>query len=306
MRVTLLGVRGSLPAPGQLTAGIGGHTSCVAVARDGGKPSLLIDGGSGLVRYDEIDPGPFRGTIVLGHLHWDHIIGLPFFRCGDVEGSRVRLLVPAQGMDPDDLLDRMMSPPLFPIGRGSLRGDWTLDTYDEGSFTVEGFDVLAREIPHKGGRTMGLRVTDGTGALAYLSDHSPQSLGPGPDGLGALHPAALELAAGVDLLLHDAQYTVAELHQRWDWGHSTPAYAVRLGEAAGVGKVALFHHDPPRSDEDVRALRDEVAGDASMPVVAAAELDGFTLGGPASYPMSAGQRSERQEADGTHATAEPG
>jgi ribonuclease BN (tRNA processing enzyme) len=101
---------------------------------------------------------------------------------------------------------------------------------------------------------MGLRISDGTSTLAYLSDHAPQDLGPGPDGTGALHPAALELADGVDLLIHDAQYTAEELPTRGSFGHAAAEYAVLLAREAGAEKLLLFHHDPARTDDEVEAL----------------------------------------------------
>ena len=110
--------------------------------------------------------------------------------------------------------------------------------------TIEGFDVLALEIPHKGGRTFGYRVSDGRASIAYLSDHGPVALGPGPDGLGPYHEAALALADGVDLLVHDAQHTAEELPAAAAFGHSAAEYAVALAERAGAGRVLLFHHDP--------------------------------------------------------------
>ena len=71
--------------------------------------------------------------------------------------------------------------------------------------------MLAREIPHKGGRTFGYRISDGRSTLTYMPDHCPTTLGPGEDGFGEYHPAALELARGADLLLHDAQLFPEEL-----------------------------------------------------------------------------------------------
>ncbi|MEC9050840.1 MAG: MBL fold metallo-hydrolase, partial [Actinomycetota bacterium] len=81
MRVTFCGVRGSTPAAGPDFVRYGGHTSCVAVAPDGGRPSLLLDGGTGLMRVTEmLGATPFDGTLLLGHLHWDHTHGIPFFK----------------------------------------------------------------------------------------------------------------------------------------------------------------------------------------------------------------------------------
>ncbi|MDQ3717157.1 MAG: MBL fold metallo-hydrolase, partial [Actinomycetota bacterium] len=87
MRIQLCGVRGSTPAPGRDFVRYGGNTSCVALAHDGAEPTLLLDAGTGLSRVSRILEGrPFQGTILLGHLHWDHTHGLPFFRSGDQDG----------------------------------------------------------------------------------------------------------------------------------------------------------------------------------------------------------------------------
>jgi phosphoribosyl 1,2-cyclic phosphodiesterase len=248
-------VRGSTPAPGAEFAGVGGHTSCVAVAHDGAPPSLLIDAGTGIRRVAHILNGaPFEGTLLLGHLHLDHIQGLPFFTAGDRPDSRVHVLVPEQGGDAAELLGRLVSPPLFPIRLDGLLGHWTFDTYDAGSFAVEGFHVVARDIPHPGGRSFGLRIADGSAVMAYLSDHGPIALGPGPDGLGERHPAALDLARDVDLLIHDAQMSAEQLARFPHYGHSAARYALDLAEQAGARRLALFHHDPGRTDLDVELL----------------------------------------------------
>ena len=240
---------------------MGGHTSCVALGHDGEPPRLVLDAGTGLRRLAAVlGDTPFRGTLLLGHLHWDHTQGLPFFAPGDRPDASVRLLLPRQAGRAEELLARMMSPPNFPISPDELRGDWSFDSIDEGRHVVEGFDVLAREIPHKGGRTFGYRVADERGhAIAYLSDHAPHLLGGGDSGLGEIHSVALELVAGTDLLIHDAQYTSAELAVRGSYGHSAAEYPALLAERAGVPRVLLYHHDPSRTDEQVRAIAAEVA-----------------------------------------------
>jgi ribonuclease BN (tRNA processing enzyme) len=248
-----------MPAPGGDFAGIGGNTACVAIAKDGEVPSLVLDAGTGVRNLTPLMDGqPFRGTIVLGHLHWDHVMGLPFFAAGDRPDAAVDVLLPEQGIDAATIIERLMGPPLFPIVPSALRGAWRFAAYDEGRFDVDGFTIHAREIPHKGGRTMGLRVSDGRSSIAYLSDHSPHDIGPGADGLGELHPAARELVAGVDLLLHDAQYTAAELPERASWGHAAAQYCITLAQHCGVGRVLLFHHDPARTDAEVAAMRDQL------------------------------------------------
>ena len=272
MRIHLLGVRGSTPTPGAEFARHGGHTSCLAVEGRDGSIRLVLDAGTGLRGLTRLlGEQPFRGTLAVGHLHWDHTHGLPFCQAADHPDATVRVLAPSEdGRPVDELLAGAMSPPNFPISPDQLRGEWTWDTVTEGRHRVEGFDVLALEIPHKGGRTFGYRVSDGDRAVAYLSDHMPQAFGDGPDGWGEYHDAAMALADGVDILVHDAQYTAEELPTRGAFGHAAAEYAVALGEHAGARQVVLFHHDPARTDDEVDAIAARFS-DAAVDVTAAVE-----------------------------------
>lgn len=274
MQVFLCGVRGSLPSTGAEFDKVGGNTSCVAIAHDDKRPSLVLDAGTGLrVLAKQLAGAPFHGRLILGHMHWDHIIGLPFFPAGDNPAGKVELYLPEQGEDPAELLARAMGPPLFPITPHELRGDWSFHTYGEETMEFDGFTVTAREIPHKGGRTMGLRVTDGTSTVAYLSDHAPHNYGPGDDGFGPLHDAAVELAQDADLLLHDAQYLAQELPWRATWGHAAADYTVTLAEHCNVKRALLFHHDPSRTDDQVFALHQELMANANVALDIAKEGD---------------------------------
>ncbi len=274
MQVHFRGVRGSTPAPGADFVRYGGFTSCVAIAHDGEPPSLVLDAGTGLRRVTALLAGaPFDGTILLSHLHWDHTHGLPFFRGGDRDDARVTLLLPDQldGTSASQVLARGMSPPHFPIGPDGLRGSWTFDLAVPGTFEVGGFAVTALEVPHKGGRTFGYRVRDGARAVTYVPDHCPTALGPGDDGLGARHEAALELADGVDVLIHDAQLLPEEVALESSFGHAAADYAVGLGRAAGARTTVLFHHKPDRTDEQLDALAARLGGRGDV-LVAAEDL----------------------------------
>lgn len=274
MRLTFCGVRGSTPAPGAEFVRYGGHTSCVAVAHDGAAaPTLILDAGTGVRRVTALLAGqPFTGTILLTHLHWDHVQGLPFFRAGDRDDATVTLLLPDQrdGTGAEEVLARAMSPPHFPIRPRELRGRWKFGTIGPGRLEVGGFTVLACEIPHKGGRTLGYRVSDGRSVAAYVTDHCPTALGPGPDGWGEYHPAAVELAAGADVVVHDAQLLAEEVAAEAVFGHAAADYAVALAQRAGARRVALFHHRPDRTDDTLDELARRFAA-APVPVLVAAE-----------------------------------
>jgi phosphoribosyl 1,2-cyclic phosphodiesterase len=276
VRVTFCGTRGSTPAPGLDYIRFGGHTSCVALSHDdgpGSRPTLLLDAGTGLRRL----PGllgdlPFHGTILLSHLHWDHVQGLPFFRSGDRDDARVHVFLPDQGDDTDAeaLLERMMSPPFFPIAPSALRGAWQFGVIPDGTFAAEGFSVVAIDVPHKGGHTVGFRISDGHSSVAYIPDHCPTALGPGPGGIGEYHDGALRLAHEVDLLVHDAHLRAEEVEAEGSFGHAAAEYAARLGTLAGARRVALFHHRPERSDVEVERTLCRFAGNP-VPVLGAAE-----------------------------------
>ena len=268
MRVTFCGTRGSTPASGPEFVRYGGHTSCVALAHDGQPPSLVLDAGSGLRRVATLlDGQAFSGSLLLGHLHLDHVQGLGFF--GAADHGRVDVYIPAQD-DPKGAVGRVIGPPIFPLTPDELRGTWSFQALEPGRRSIEGWSVLALDIPHGGGRTFGYRVSDGSASLAYLSDHSPLQLGAGPDGLGEYHPAALSLADGVDLLIHDAQHRAAEFPAKAFLGHSAAEYAYGLAERAGAHRLALFHHDPDRTDEQIDAIVADLSG-GPLDVFAAAE-----------------------------------
>ena len=255
MRLRYCGVRGSTAAPGTEFARTGGHTSCVLVwPTVDAAPSLVLDAGTGIRSVTaELGAAPFRGTILLTHLHWDHLQGLPFFAAGDRHDADVRLLLPEQGVPPAALLDRAMSPPHFPIDGSGLRGRWAFDALDEGTHEIEGCAVTAREIRHKGGRTFGYRIERDDVVLAYLPDHLAARPGPRRD-------AAVALARGADLLIHDAQFVAGEEQVAADYGHATIGSAVELAQEAGAKELALFHHSPSRTDADLDRIAEDWVG----------------------------------------------
>jgi ribonuclease BN (tRNA processing enzyme) len=245
----------------------------VAVAHDdGAAPGLILDAGTGLRKATALlRGGPFVGTIVLTHLHWDHVHGLPFFAAGDRADARVTLLLPEQdgAADAEALLARGMSPPHFPIAPSGLRGEWSFGALAPGPFKAEGFTIEAREVPHKGGRTFGYRVSDGRSVIAYIPDHCPTALGPGPEGWGEYHPAAVSLAADADLLIHDSYLLPDEVAAEASFGHAAADYAVGLARRARARRVMFFHHKPYRTDDALDLLAGRFS--ANPRVIVAAE-----------------------------------
>lgn len=288
MNLFFFGCRGSTPVSGAQYRGYGTATSCVAVgtgsatsfedARARGEvPALVLDAGTGFINMEQVlADRPFQGTVLLTHLHWDHTHGLPFLRQAGMPGHGLALRLPAQGADAEEVMNRAFSPPHFPVPISVLGDHWSVEGIEPGTYELEGFCVRAEEIPHKGSRTFGYRVSDGDASVAYMPDHKPLALGEGPDGLGEYHPSALALADGVDLLVHDSQHTARELAALAYLGHSAIEYAIGLAVAAGAKAVALFHHDPHRTDDQI----DDIVAGLSAPIPVFAAREGMVVSLP--------------------------
>lgn len=256
MRITLWGTRGSLAAPGPDTVRYGGNTSCVEV-RGADGALLVLDAGSGIrCLAAALEPGSRRVDILLTHLHMDHIQGLGFFPLLDQPGREVHIWGPSSTtLDLRARLARYLSPPLFPIRLRDLPCHLTLHDVWPEPFAIGQFEIHAALVCHPG-PTVGYRITNGSVAIAYLPDHEP-ALGAhrfpdAPD-----WTSGFDLAAGVDLLIHDAQYTAAEYAQRVGWGHSAMPHALRFAAAVGARRLVTFHHDPGHDDATLDRLVDE-------------------------------------------------
>jgi ribonuclease BN (tRNA processing enzyme) len=215
---------------------------------DSDVPALVLDAGTGLRGLaDFLGGAAFHGSILLSHLHWDHLQGLPFCPPLDRRDARVDLYLPGAS-SPRDLLAQVMSPPHFPITPEGLNGTWRFLRSSTGPCVIEGYAVRQAVITHKGGVTHGIRVEGGGVSMAYLPDHSPQ----------IECAAALELASGVDVLLHDGQFLPAEQAMADAYGHATVADALAFAGRCGAGRLILTHHAPGRTDDELDLLAKEL------------------------------------------------
>lgn len=247
MRITFFGVRGSTPVSGPEFARTGGHTSCIGLSLDDGPPALVLDAGTGLQRLAREFPGrPFRGAILLSHLHWDHLQGLPFCPPIDRDDAEVVLAQPAQG-DPVSVLERSMSPPHFPIAPDLLRGRWEHVALEPGAHRFGEFDVVAGEVHHKGGRTFGFRIEAGGVVCCYV----PDALDDNDDSIEAL-------ASGADVFVRGAPFLDAEHERAEAYGHGTIEHAIALARRAGVRRLVLTHHGPTRTDDELDSIAERL------------------------------------------------
>ena len=277
MKATFWGVRGSIPTPGPATERYGGNTSCVEV-RGSGESLVILDAGTGIVALghqlgDEVE----RVDILLTHLHMDHILGLGFFDGLYREGLDIHIWGPDSTVGRlRERLSRYMSPPLFPVRLREFPVRLGLHDVPLGTFDLPGFAVTAGLVCHPG-PTVGYRLDDGSGTLAYLPDHEPA--------LGSVRfpelptwTSGYDLIAGVDVLIHDAQYTEAEYPSHLGWGHSSIGQAIALAEAAGVRHLVPFHHDPAHDDDTLDDLYSSIpAGERGLKVTPARETESLSV-----------------------------
>jgi len=212
-------------------------------------PGLLLDAGTGLRTLPGLLGGrAFTGRIVLSHLHWDHVQGLPFCPSVDRAEAQVSLHVPVDtaDIDPHRLLARALSPPHFPISPDGLLGDWQFRALRPGPVDSA---VTVAQVAHKGGVTFGIRVEMDGAVLAYLPDHALHD-----DTTVADCAAAEQLAAGADVLLHDGQFVAAEHAIAREYGHATIEAVLEFADRCGVGALVLTHHAPARTDDELDEL----------------------------------------------------
>lgn len=245
----------------------GGNTSCVVLQRDGEDP-IVCDLGTGLRFYGvDIGENAFSGTLLVTHLHWDHIQGLPFFAPLLDLDSQIKILGPPQEtMSFGDAFNNCIRPPYFPIELSQLAHHAEFIDFENGTLPVGSAEITAGPVPHNG-LTNGYRIAWDDFVVAYVPDHQQPIHAP-----HTVADSVLELARDADLLIHDAQFTPELLEVRPNWGHCTPEYACRVAEQAGAKRVAFFHHDPLHDDQTVSGLaREAQSGGTGLEIFAASE-----------------------------------
>ena len=254
MRVHFWGVRGSIPVSGERFSKYGGNTTCIVFEYNG--EYFIIDGGTGLKAFGETLEGqPLNATLAFTHVHWDHIQGLPFFSPAFHPASNIQVRgISRDGWDFKNILSLQMTPPTFPVALNILGGikgikDFTVET----KYQIGSFEVTALDQKHPDGVVV-YRVSAGGYNVIFATDVEH-----GGEGLDS---KLVELCRGCDLLIHDAQYTEDEYYgrsgpSRKGWGHSMWKEAVDLAIDSEAKRLALFHHDPSRSDEGVDQIEVE-------------------------------------------------
>ena len=251
MKVRFWGVRGSIPVPGPGTVRVGGNTPCVEI-ETADREVIIVDAGTGIRLLGlDIAQRPINrliAVLLFSHTHWDHIQGLPFFPPARLRDNRL-VILGERRVDRrlEQVLAGQMVDPYLPFTLRDLQADLLIKEVHDGEKIVVGnaTTILSRRLPHPGS-VFGYRISCQDKAVVYASDvnHPP----------GGLCPSLIELAQNADLLIHDAQFTPAEKKERPTWGHSSWLEAVEVAQRANVGQLALFHHDPMHTDDELEEI----------------------------------------------------
>ncbi|WP_334174839.1 MBL fold metallo-hydrolase [Pseudoxanthobacter sp.] len=264
----LWGVRGSLPTPGPATVRYGGDTICFELIVGGNR--VVVDCGSGgrALGRALMAEGPLDFDILFTHSHLDHVCGLPFFKPAYHGGSHVRLwaghLKDANAHR--EAIERLMSPPLFPVKPTALTG-CRFRQFHAGETIVLpcGLAVDTIALNHPGGST-GYRFSHDGAVVCVITDHE--------HGVPEIDAAVTDFVRGADVMLYDAAYTDADYGHYRGWGHSTWEEGISLATRAGVRLPVMIHHDIYRTDEALDEI--QAAAQRLMPGVVAG-FDGMLI-----------------------------
>ena len=266
--------------PYALSHTFGGHTSCVELVTESDE-YFVCDMGSGARPFGEHvlarqGGRPATVNVFMSHMHWDHIMGFPFFGPAYVPGTRIRI----HGCHA--LLEKafrlQQSPPCFPVSFEQLGAAIEfIKLVPDQVVEVSGVKVMP-QLQHHSGDSYGYRFEKDGRSLVYTTDseHKLEDR--------AQTERFVSLFREADLVIFDAMYSLAEaVSVKEDWGHSSNVVGVELCQMARAKHLVLFHHEPANSDaaidtafRDARRLEELTRGDAS-PLRISAAYDGLEI-----------------------------
>ena len=280
MKICFWGVRGSIPTPGHKTVKYGGNTSCIEI-RGNNNEILIIDAGTGLrelgkhILSNDLNKGNLNINILLSHTHWDHIQGFPFFAPAFIPSTQITFFGPvsAVGKTLKTVVAGQMTYSYFPIKLSELRAKLNFKEIKESTFQVGPFHIQTCYLNHPI-LCLGYRIKHHDKILVTVFDNEPyrnvflenpknpqpesidqESIEEAENYVAEQNQKIINFAQGADLLVYDAQYTLEEYKDKINWGHSSMEHAIQFASKAKIKKLALFHHDPDRSDQELDLLQ---------------------------------------------------
>jgi phosphoribosyl 1,2-cyclic phosphodiesterase len=253
MYVKFWGTRGSIASPGPDTIKFGGNTACLEVVSNTGN-RVVIDAGTGIRALGDelVRTGlPVHLTLLITHAHWDHILGMAFFKPVYLESTVINIDgCPKAFWGLANIFDNRKGDGYFPVAFDELKARIRhLEKIPQGPLQLGDLTIEGIETNHPQGG-MGFKIRENDRCLVFLTDNELSVEAP----LGRQPVDFAQFAQGCDLLIHDAQYLPEELDFHRGWGHSSFADVVELAVMAHVPQAILFHHDPARTDREIEEI----------------------------------------------------
>ncbi|MBK5101464.1 MAG: MBL fold metallo-hydrolase [Desulfobacteraceae bacterium] len=254
MKVKFWGTRGSVPVPGKDTTIYGGNTSCLEITLESGR-KVIIDAGTGIRALGErlcAEGKQVDIHLLITHIHWDHVMGFPFF--APIHDPRSKITIDGFHTCMKGLkvpFDNKMGDGFFPIKFDDLKAEISyLGVLKDGPLKIDSVVIDSIPLQHPQGG-YGFRLHEGKKTLVFITDNELTE-----EAWAERHPEDyIQFCKDADILIHDAQYTPEERAQRKGWGHSDYEAAFDLAVKARVKQLILFHHDPSRIDPEVVSLK---------------------------------------------------
>ncbi len=246
MKIKCWGSRGSIPVSGKDYVKYGGDTTCIEI-RTKNDDIIIVDAGTGIRRLGKhlIKEGRLEFSFIFTHAHWDHIMGFPFFEPIYVKGTKIRVFrCPFPTEYVKEMLNNIMAPPYFPVRFSDLGASFHYEAGCPKQFKIGSVSVTPIALSHPNGGS-GYKFMEDGKQFVFITDNE----------LGFRHPGGLAFSdyvtfcTDVDLLIHDAEYTLDEYNKTVSLGHSTYTDTLNLALKAGVKKLGFFHLNRERTDK---------------------------------------------------------
>ena len=254
MNIKFWGTRGSIAVPGKNTTLYGGNTTCLEITLQSGR-KVIIDSGTGIRPLGEKlseDEEAVSVHLLITHIHWDHVLGFPFF--APIYNPATKIFIDGYHTCMKGLrytFDNKMGDGFFPIKFNALKAEISyLDTLSKGELEIDGTLIDSVPLQHPQGG-FGFRFREGDKTLVFITDNELRT----DAWAGRSFEEYVRFCEGADILIHDSQYTPLEIDKRKGWGHSDFGAAFDLAKTAGAKRLILFHHDPSRTDSEVTAIK---------------------------------------------------
>jgi len=253
MKIHFWGTRGSIAVPGKDTTLYGGNTTCLELTLHNDK-KVIIDAGTGIRALGDkllAESGNVSIHLLITHIHWDHVLGFPFF--APIYKPSSEIIIDGYPTCMKGLrytFDNKMGDGFFPVRFNDLTAKISYgEKLSEGVLEIDDTLIDSIFLQHPQGG-FGFRFREGNKTLVFLTDNELRN-----DAWVDRSPEDyVTFCKDADILIHDAQYTPGEIPERKGWGHSDYEAAIDLAQKAGVKRLILFHHDPSRADGELQSI----------------------------------------------------